>query len=95
MGKPNDRTALHPVDLDGPVERQLRLRIFRAREAAHIEACQFQNFDAGHISHIAAGIAASWLFKRPVSADELEQIVEILGWLYRAAAGLERLEGRR
>ena len=84
---------LHSTNHDGPAERALRARIYRAEIASHSRACDFQSFDAGHISHIASGIAASWVFKRPATRDQLEQVVEILTWLFLAAGALEQLEG--
>jgi hypothetical protein len=73
---------------------QLRARIYRARDIAHSQACQFRNLDAGQISLIASLIAAPWAFNRTASKEQLEQALLIVSGLVSAALLLERLEPR-
>lgn len=78
----------------GPVEADsdLRTRIHRAWDAAHARACNFQSYDAGHISHIAAYFASGWVFKPTATRDDLEEVIKVLTWLFLAAGAIERLE---
>jgi hypothetical protein len=72
--------------------RALRASIYRAREAAHRRACDCRSLDAGHISHIASQFAAPWAFNRRASLGDLENVIDILTDLLRAADALEKLE---
>jgi hypothetical protein len=87
---------IDPIAMYAPgaseAEGELRRRIHRAQGAAHARACDFRSLDAGHLSHIASGIASVWVFKRDARRDDLEEVVKILTWLFLAGAALERLE---
>jgi hypothetical protein len=73
-------------------ENPLRLRIWRAVEAAHERACRFQSLDAAELAHLTATIARAWPFRRADSAEELHERIKILTHLHLAMVALERLE---
>lgn len=84
----------HFLPETGDDERQLRARIMYARDIASTRSARGMSFDGRRLYSIAAGIASDWVFKRPASMDELQDVRAILARIFLSAGALERLEIR-
>ena len=86
---------LHAVDIYAPwcasFERQLRIRVHRARDIAQARACRSKHGRARSLYWMAAQMAGDWVFRRAPNED-LEEILAALSRLFLVAGATERLE---
>jgi hypothetical protein len=84
---------LHPVDVFGAglEGRALRVRIHRARDVAQSRAGRSKHGRARAAYWLAAQFCGDWVFQR-ASADDLQEVIKGISWLFLFAGLIERLE---
>lgn len=93
--KPDHQPPLDAVSVfapwAGPEERQLRVRIHKARDVAQARAGRSRHGRARSIYWIASQFSSDWVFQR-AALDDLEEVINGLTWLFLFAGLVERLE---
>jgi hypothetical protein len=86
-------TQLHAVDVfaAGLEGRALRVRIHRARDAVQARALRSKHGRARTAYWLAAQFASDWVFQ-PAPADELNEVIKGVTWLFLFAGLIERIE---